>query len=106
MSRNNDKSKHTEDLNNNKTKDRSAHAKNNLTLDNSVCGESAIEKLSVNNAGKEDLERVTGGFLGADWTEEWDKKYRDAGIIHEKHKIHKDRYYRELTEKEARNLSN
>ncbi|MBP3320505.1 MAG: hypothetical protein J6K87_02565 [Clostridia bacterium] len=105
MSRNNDKSKHTEDLNNNKTKDRSAHAKNNLTLDNSVCGESAIEKLSANNAGKEDLEHVTGGFLGADWTETWDKKYRDVGIIHEKHKLHKDKYFLELGRQQAQQLA-
>lgn len=105
MSESNDKSKHTEDLNNNRTKDRSAHAENNLTLGNPVCGESAIEKLSVNNAGKEGLEHVTGGFLGADWTEKWDKKYRDSGIIHEKHKLHKDKYFLELGRKQAKKLA-
>ena len=39
------------------------------------------------------LKNVGAGFVGLDWSKKYDKLYTDAGIIHEKHVLHKDKYY-------------
>ncbi len=47
------------------------------------------EKLEDNN-----LENVSGGFYGRDWSKKWKDYYDQLGIIHTKHALRNDEYYR------------